>query len=108
MSKLLKLAAALPGNDDINGLDVYVDELVANPDGATICAVVIFDVREVRYSVSEGAHIPTVQVRRIEGWLTEDTPQAIRDALVARQEERTNRTPLEFGVVEPSGGADDE
>ncbi|MGC4106068.1 MAG: hypothetical protein QM753_06895 [Thermomicrobiales bacterium] len=108
MSKLLKLAAALPGIEDVNGLDCYAQELVDNPDGQTLTAIVILDVKDVRYSVAEGAHIPTVQVRRVEAWLTEGTPQAIRDALVARQEERTNRTPLEFGAVEPSGGADDE
>ena len=27
-------------------------------------------------------------------------PEEIRDALVARQEKRTGRTPLDFGVVE--------
>lgn len=108
MSATIKLSGALPGNSDINGLDVFAPDLAGNPDGETVCAIVIFDVKDVRYSVAEGAHIPTIQVRRVEGWLTEDTPQAIRDALVARQEERTNRTPLEFGVVEPSGGTDDE
>lgn len=107
MSKSLKLAGVLPGIEDVNGLDVYAPDLVANPDGQTITAIMILDVKDVRYSVAEGAHIPTVQARRVEGWLTEDTPQAIRDALVARQEERTNRTPLEFGVVEPSGDGDE-
>lgn len=100
MSDTLKLAGALPGIEDINGLDVFADDLVEDPDGTTITAVVILDVKEVRYSIAKGAHIPTLQVRRVEGWLTQDTPQAVRDALVTRQEKRTGRTPLDFGVVE--------
>lgn len=106
MSALLKLSGALPGITDVNGLDCYADTLAQDPDGTTITAIVIFDVKDVRYSVAEGAHIPTIQVRRVEGWLTEDTPQEVRDALVERQEKRTGRTPLEFGVVE--AGESDE
>lgn len=106
MSALLKLSGALPGITDVNGLDTFAEQLAGDPDGTTLTAIVIFDVKDVRYSVAEGAHIPTVQVRRVEGWLTEDTPQAIRDALVERQEERTGRTPLEFGVVE-AGDSDE-
>lgn len=100
MSANVRLSSALPGIDDVNGLDLFADDLVSSPDAATITAVVIFDVKDVRYSVADGVHIPTVSVRRIEGWLTEDTPEAIRVALVRRQEERTGRTPLEFGVVD--------
>ena len=100
MSALLKLSGALPGITDVNGLETFAQDLVDDPDGTTVTAIVIFDVKDVRYSVAEGAHIPTVQVRRAEGWLTQDTPQEIRDALVERQEKRTGRTPLDFGVVE--------
>jgi len=106
MSRLLKLSGALPGITDVNGLETFAQDLVDDPDGTTVTAIVIFDVKDVRYSVAEGAHIPTVQVRRVEGWLTQDTPQEIRDALVARQEKRTGRTPLEFGVVD--AGESDE
>lgn len=100
MSAKLKLSGALPGIEDVNGLDAYAATLAEDPEGTTVTAIVIFDVKDVRYSVAEGVHVPTVQVRRVEGWLTEDTPQAIRDALVARQEKRTGRTPLDFGVLE--------
>ena len=106
MSKVLKLASALPGDDTVNGLDAFAAALADNPDGTTITAVVTFDVRDTRYSVKEGAVVPTIEVRRAEAWLTEDTPKAVRDAMVARGEERLNRTPLPFGVLE--GTASDE
>lgn len=106
MSEVLKLATALPGDDTVNGLDVFAEALTKNPDGATITAVVTFDVRDTRYSVKKGVIVPTIEVRRAEAWLTEDTPKAVRDAMVARGEERLNRTPLPFGVLE--GTASDE
>jgi len=100
MSASIKLSGALPGIEDVNGLDTFVQNLIDDPDGTTVTAIVILDVKDVRYSVAEGAHIPTVQVRRIEGWLTEDAPLTVREALVHRQEARTGRTPMAFGVVE--------
>jgi hypothetical protein len=100
VSDTLKLASAMPGDDEINGLDSFAEALVDNPDGTTLTAVIIFDVKDVRYSPKTGAHVPTIQFRRGEAWLTEDTPQPVRDAMLARQEKRTGRTPLDFGVLE--------
>lgn len=100
MSEKLKLASALPGDDTVNGLDAFAEALATKPDGTTITAVVTFDVRDVRYAVKTGLEVPTIEVRRAEAWLTEETPQAVRDAMVARGEERLNRTPLPFGVIE--------
>lgn len=106
MSEILKLASALPGDDTVNGLDVFAGALAAAPDGTTLTAIVTFDVRDVRYSVKKGIQVPTIEVRRVEAWLTEETPQAVRDAMVTRAEQRLNRAPLPFGVVE-SGGVDE-
>lgn len=103
MSDLLKLSSALPGNAEINGLDRLAELLVKDPEGATVTAVVTFDVKDVRYVVEKGLHVPTIQVRRAEGWLTEDTPAAVRDAMIAAGEKRLNRTPLPFGVLEGDG-----
>ncbi|HEY3545059.1 MAG TPA: hypothetical protein VGK17_03080 [Propionicimonas sp.] len=100
MSKVLKLASALPGDDAINGLDIFAKALADNPEGTTITAIVIFDTPGFHYSAKDGSTVPTIAIRRAEGWLTEETPEAIRKALVARQEKRTGRTPLDFGVVE--------
>ena len=104
MSNTVRLAGALPADAETNGLDDLAKILVDDPDGTTVTAVVTFDVRKVEYSVAQGAHIPTVQVRRIEAWATEDTPQAVREAMVTRAESRLNRAPLPFGVLEGDGG----
>lgn len=104
MSKSIRLAGALPGDAETNGLDSLATVLAADPEGITVTAVVTFDVRKVEYSVAEGTHVPTVQVRRVEGWLTEDTPQSVREAMVKRAEERLNKAPLPFGVLEGDGG----
>lgn len=104
MSAVMKLASALPGVAEINGLDHLAPAAIKDPDGTLICAVVVFDVKDVRYSVKSGERIPTVEVRRAEGWLMDDTPDEVRDALLRRQEERTGRAPLPFESL----GDDDE
>lgn len=100
MSDLLRLSSALPGDAEINGLDRLADALVEDPEGQTITAIVTFDVKDVRFAVKEGIHVPTIQVRRAEGWLTEDTPKEVREALIAAGEARLNKAPLPFGVLE--------
>ena len=104
MSAAMKLASALPGDAETNGLDYLAETLADNPEGLTVTAVVTFDVRDVRFVIEKGVHVPTIQVRRCEGWLTEDTPPAVRDAMVAQGEKRLSRTPLPFGVLEGDGG----
>ena len=103
MSDLMKLAAALPGDSDVNGLDYLAETLADNPEGVTVTAVVTFDVRDVRFVVDKGIHVPTIQIRRAEGWLTEDTPVEVRTAMVMQGEKRLNRAPLPFGVLEGAG-----
>lgn len=108
MSDSLKLSSALAGVDDTNGLDHLADTLAADPT-QRIAAIVIFDVKEVRYLRKTEAHVPTIEVFRAEGWLLEDAPDAIRKALVARQEQRTNRTPLPFEATSiPKRGHEDD
>lgn len=51
MSDLMKLAAALPGDSETNGLDYLAETLADNPEGLTVTAVVTFDVRDVRFVV---------------------------------------------------------
>lgn len=99
MSALLKLSTALPGDDEINGLDSLAAQLVADPTGM-VCAVLILDVKDVRYITDVEAHVPTLRFRRGEAWPVSETPEAIRLAMIQRSEERTGRTPLPFGEVE--------
>jgi len=98
MSNSLKLSTALPGEDEINGLDGLADELVADPS-RMICAIIICDVKDVRYITDLEAHVPTLRFRRGEAWPLADTPEAVRIAMIQRSEARLGRTPLPFGAV---------
>lgn len=96
MSDSLKLSTALPGDDEINGLDALAEELTHDPS-RMICAVLILDVKDVRYIRDLEAHVPTLRFRRGEAWLLNDTPEEVRLAMIERAEERMGRTPLPFG-----------
>lgn len=99
MSDALKLSSALPGKEEINGLDALAEKLAEDP-AQMLCSIIIWDVKDVRYIPDLEAHVPTLRFRRGEAWLVSDTPEAIRQALVERTEKRTNSTPLPFGEVE--------
>ena len=101
MSDALKLSTALPGDQEINGLDALAAALVEDPS-RMVCAVLILDVKDVRYITDVEAHVPTMRFRRGEAWLVDETPEEVRLAMVQRTEERTGRTPLPFGEVETS------
>ncbi len=98
MSDKLKLSTALPGDEAINGLDALADQLVDQPS-QMICAVIICDVKDVRYITDLEAHVPTLRFRRGEAWPLADTPEAVRIAMIQRSEARLGRTPLPFGEV---------
>ncbi len=101
MSQSLKLSTALPGDDEINGLDTLAESLVHNPEGMVL-AVVVYDVKDVRYIRDLEAHVPTLRVRRAEAWPLAETPEGVRIAMIERAEERLGRTPLPFGEVAPA------
>ncbi len=105
MSDKLKLSTALPGDEAINGLDALADQLVDQPS-QMICAVIICDVKDVRYITDLEAHVPTLRFRRGEAWPLADTPEAVRIAMIQRSEARLGRTPLPFGevAVKPAEG----
>lgn len=105
MSNSLKLSTALPGEDEVNGLDALADDLVSDPS-KMICAIVILDVKDVRYITDLEAHVPTLRFRRGEAWPLADTPEAVRIAMIQRSEARLGRTPLPFGevAVKPAEG----
>lgn len=106
MSDSLKLSTALPGDDEINGLDSLAEDLVRNPDGM-ICAVIICDVKDVRYVRDLEAHIPTLRFRRGEAWPLNETPEDVRLAMIERAEQRMGRVPLPFGEMPSKKRADD-
>ena len=101
MSNALKPSTALPGDDEIDGLDGLdgLDERLVSDPSQMICAVIVCDVKDVRYVRDLEAHIPTLRFRRGEAWPLSQTPEAVRIAMIERAEERLGRTPLPFGEV---------
>ena len=106
MSATVKLAAKLPGEEEINGLDKWA-EVFAAFEGP-VCAVAWLDTAKVTVT-KDGVEVPTVQVVRIEpvGQLA-DVPQEVI-ALVARlYEARVGRTALPFDEIAPVAHGDVE
>lgn len=102
MSDKIKLSAALPGDEEINGLDSIADDLVAQPQRIRV-ALVWLDVPRITDNTETGARVPTVRVRRIEPLGTvEEIPDEIRKLAAQIHEERTGRVPLPFDDVELS------
>lgn len=65
MSDVVKLAARLPGDPEVNGLDALAGDLITRPQTLR-CAVIWYDTIRVTENIELGVKIPTVQVLRIE------------------------------------------
>src|SRR5687768_8842939 len=100
MSALVKLSAALLGQEETNGLDSLATELVKNPHTIRV-ALVWLDVPKVTTDTDNDTQVPTVRVRRIEplGDVGEIS-DSIRKLAATAHEARTGKTPLPFDVIE--------
>lgn len=100
MSATVKLASAMPADFETNGVDAQAEALVLEPKTLR-CAVVWYDVKEVKVDTDTGAHVPTIRLRRIEPLGdADDVSKAIRADVEAAMEKRTGRTPIPWDVVE--------
>lgn len=102
MSALVKLAAQLPGDEEINGLDRLQTDLVDALDGdGAIVVIGVLDVADVTHKAGQDS-VPRVRVRKIEavGWIgaqigdLEPCPPAVRDAFLQVSEARRGMAPL--------------
>lgn len=96
----MKLRAKLPGNEDLNGLDALIEELIE--DGATPrAAFLIYDVQKVVEDVATGERSVVIEVRRVEpiSKLSE-VPGPIRQAFLELAEKRGGKQPLPFDQVD--------
>lgn len=100
MSALVKLRAKLPANEDLNGLDQILPELIA--DGATPrAAFLIYDVQKTTTDVATGEVSVTIEVRRIEPIsLANEVPAVIRQAVLELVDKRTGKQALPFDQFE--------
>lgn len=100
MSAKVKLSGKLPGDEDINGLDATVSNLIEHPEKLRL-GLVWYDVSQIADITDTGARVPTVRVRRFEpAGTADDAPQELRDMALRLFEERTKKTPLPIGQTE--------
>lgn len=100
MSKIVKLASALPGDEMTNGLDALRDDLLKRPEQVR-CAFVWYDVRDLNHKVATHEDVPTIQIRRFEPVGDQDkVPADIKLAVLQLAEERRGMTPLPFDKLE--------
>ena len=106
MSATVKLSSKLPGDPETNGLDAYAD--YRDPE-TPICVIAWLVPSKVTEDLATGAHVPTMEVRRIEPIGTPaKVPQVIQDLAAELYEKRTGRNPLPFeSVIAPKGDVDE-
>lgn len=100
MSAVVKLSGVLAGNDEFNGLDSTVDELLVAPTKLRV-GIVVYDVRNIVEDIDEETRVPVVRIRKFEplGSVGE-VPDAITMAIAAAHERRTGRTALPLDVLD--------
>lgn len=100
MSAVVKLSSKLPGEEEINGVDATVEDLIAHPDRIRI-GVVYYDAAKVVHDVDAGTDVPTIRVRRLEpvGFVN-DAPAELRAIVDRAVEQRTGRKALPFEQIE--------
>lgn len=105
MSAIVKLAARLPGDIEINGLASISEQLCGEPQDVAM-ALMWFDVVKVTHDIDSATDVPTVRVRRVEpvGTLAQ-APAELHRLAEELFEKRTGRRVLPFDVLV---GDDDE
>jgi hypothetical protein len=100
VSALVKLRAKLPANEDLNGLDSLIEELIN--DGATPrAAFLIYDVQKVVEDVATGERSVVIEVRRIEPISKlKEVPAGIRQAVMELADKRGGKQALPFDQFE--------
>lgn len=103
MSDVVKLAARLPGDPEVNGLDAITGDLIARPQTMR-CAVIWYDTIRVTENIELGVKIPTVQVLRVEPISdASEMPAELADLVQAAAQKRLGHEPLPFDEVDPDG-----
>ncbi|MBM9464638.1 hypothetical protein JL108_14370 [Aeromicrobium sp. YIM 150415] len=100
MSNTVKLSAALPANEDFNGLDDEHDELLKDPTQLR-AAIVVYDVPKIVTNTDTGLVQPHVRLRKFEPMSPiQDTDPRVRDLVEKAITQRTGRTPLPLEDVD--------
>ena len=100
MSKVVKLKAAMPADEQANGLDSLRDELLKTPE-LVRCAFIWFDVSDVNHKVATNEDVPTIEVRKfVPVGLASEIPADMKAAVLKLDEARQGKTPLPFDQLE--------
>jgi len=99
MSKLVKLKAAMPADEQANGLDSLREELLKTPE-LVRCAFIWYDVSDVNHKVATNEDVPTIEVRKfVPVGLASEIPEAMKAAVLELDEKRQGKTPLPFDQI---------
>ena len=107
MSATVKLSSKLPGDEEINGLDHIVEDLMSSTEPVVVIAWVV--PTKITEDIETGARVPTVEVRRVEpiGHPREVSTE-ITNLAAELYEKRTGRNPLPIDVLlAPKGDVDE-
>lgn len=95
---MVKLAPALPKENESNGLTSHTRDLVGNYDtGVTVPVIAIVRTQEVTRN-KEYATVPKLEIVHIEGAFSDDDADAVRSLLVSLHDDRVRarKQPLDF------------
>ncbi|GAA0189684.1 hypothetical protein GCM10008944_01380 [Cytobacillus oceanisediminis] len=94
MSNVAKLSGALPANDQKNGLDAQVANLINEPNVNRV-GFVVFKTKSINEDVEHGTKVPTIGIERFEPICTlDELPDEIGELIVNAAAKRTGGEPL--------------
>jgi hypothetical protein len=100
MSATVRLSSKLPGDDDINGVDDTVEDLLAEPRTIRL-GLVWYDVAKITSETDTGDDVPTIRLRRFEPLATlKDVPPDLAKVIAKVIEERTGTVALPINVYD--------
>ena len=107
MSATVKLSSRLPGDEEINGLDSIVEDLISSNE--PVVAIAWLVPAKTIVDRDTGEKVPTVEVRRIEPIGNPgNVPTAITTIAAELYEQRTGRNPLPIDqILAPKGDVDE-
>lgn len=100
MSNIAKVSGALPADDNRNGLDAQVANLVNDPHTLRVAFVVYRTVKKVE-DTETGVVVPTIGFTRFEPVCTlDELPEDLKERMLDAAAKRTGAEPLPLDTTE--------
>lgn len=104
MSDVVKMLAALPGDDDTNGLDCWGSKLVRrahDQESTMVVALVVLDVKRVSFDADTGDEVPHMRIRKIEPIADDHASRSkVAELFLELNEQRRGMSPIPFDQME--------